>query len=91
MDFGTETGIFLAYACGLLLICFFGKLLLLPLKLIGKLILNSLIGGAVLMVLNGILGGIGIILPINAITAAVTGLLGIPGIIGIITYFTVFS
>lgn len=91
MGFGMEAGIFLAYACGILAICFFGKILLMPLKIIGKLLLNSLLGGIILLVLNAILENFGIILPINAITAAAAGLLGIPGIIGIIIYFALCS
>ena len=86
-----EAGIFLAYACGLLAVCFFGKILLIPLKVIGKILLNSLLGGIFLLIMNAVLGNFGIILPINAITAAVTGLLGVPGIIGIITYFVILS
>lgn len=91
MEFGMEAGIFLAYACGLLAVCFFGKILLIPLKVIGKILLNSLLGGIFLLIMNAVLGNFGIILPINAITAAVTGLLGVPGIIGIITYFVILS
>lgn len=91
MEFGMEAGIFLAYACGLLAVCFFGKILLIPLKVIGKILLNSLLGGIFLLIMNAVLGNFGIILPINAITAAVTGLLGAPGIIGIITYFVILS
>ena len=91
MEFGMEAGIFLAYACGLLAVCFFRKILLIPLKAIGKILLNSLLGGIFLLIMNAVLGNFGIILPINAITAAVTGLLGVPGIIGIITYFVILS
>ena len=91
MEFGMEAGIFLAYACGLLAVCYFGKILLIPLKAIGKILLNSLLGGIFLLIMNAVLGNFGIILPINAITAAVTGLLGVPGIIGIITYFVILS
>ena len=91
MEFGMEAGIFLAYACGLLAVCFFVKILLIPLKVIGKILLNSLLGGIFLLIMNAVLGNFGIILPINAITAAVTGLLGVPGIIGIITYFVILS
>lgn len=87
MDFRMEAGIFLAYACGILFVFFFGKLLLMPLKLIGKLLLNSLLGGIILLTLDAILENFGIFLPINAITAAAAGVLGIPGIIGIIIYF----
>lgn len=91
MDFGMEAGIFLAYACGLLAICFFGKLLLIPVKYLLKALVNSLLGGVILVVLNIILGKFGIILPINGITAAVTGLLGIPGMVGILIYFIALS
>jgi len=90
MDIGMEAGIFLAYAGGLMLVYFFGRFLLAPVKLIGKLLVSSLAGGLVLIVLNFIGSIAGISLPVNIITAAIAGLLGLPGIAGLIIYFNVF-
>ena len=41
MDFGMEAGIFLAYTAGLMLIYFFGKILIVPIKSLIKLLFNG--------------------------------------------------
>lgn len=87
MDFGVEVGIFLAYTAGLMIIYFFGRLFLVPIKIILKLLLNSVIGGVVLLLINLIGSGFGVSLPVNLITALVVGILGIPGTIGLLLYF----
>ena len=54
MSFGLEVGIFAAYAAGLFLIYILGKLLIVPLKWAGRLALNSLIGGALILLINAV-------------------------------------
>ena len=56
------------------------RMLLLPLKLILKLLLHSGSGFLCLWLLNTVSGFTGVYLPVNAITAAIAGFLGIPGI-----------
>lgn len=56
------------------------RLLLLPMKLIFKLLINSACGLVCLWMLNSISGFTGIIFPINAVTVLITGILGLPGI-----------
>ena len=56
------------------------RMLLLPLKLILKLIIHSASGFLCLWLLNTVSGFTGVYLPVNAITAAIAGFLGIPGI-----------
>ena len=56
------------------------RLLLLPMKLIFKLLINSACGFVCLWMLNTISGFTGIIFPINAVTVLITGILGLPGI-----------
>ena len=56
------------------------RMLLLPLKLIFKLVLHSASGFLCLWLLNTVSGFTGICLPVNAITVAIAGFLGIPGI-----------
>ena len=56
------------------------RMLLLPLKLILKLLLHSASGFLCLWLLNTVSGYTGVYLPVNAITAAIAGFLGIPGI-----------
>lgn len=87
MDFGMEAGIFLIYAACLLAIYFFGRLLLKPLKFILKLMANSVIGGMVLLIINGIGSSFGIFIPLNIVTAVVTGLAGLPGLAALLVYF----
>ena len=87
MDFNTEIGVFLAYACGLLMICFFGKLLLWPVKWSLKVVANSILGLCILICLNAITGIWGVMIPVNLITAVVTGMLGIPGVICLEIYY----
>lgn len=87
MDIGMEAGIFLAYTAGMLIIYFFGRLMLVPLKKIMKLLLNSIVGGVILILVNMAGAGIGIVIPVNVITAVIAGLLGIPGVAMMIIYF----
>lgn len=87
MDIGMEAGIFLAYTAGMLIIYFFERLMLVPLKKIMKLLLNSIVGGVILILVNMAGAGIGIVIPVNVITAVIAGLLGIPGVAMMIIYF----
>lgn len=70
-----------AYAVGLILLYIIGWLLVVPLKYLFKLLLNGIIGGAVLFVLNLLGKHIGFFININPITALITGFLGVPGIV----------
>ena len=49
---GTEIMVFLAYGLGIFIIFFFGRLLLLPLKFVGRLIANSLLGAGLIALIN---------------------------------------
>lgn len=87
MDFGMEASIFLAYTAGMLAIYFLGRFLIVPLKILVKLMINSIIGGIIMLIINFIGGGLGVFLPINIITALISGALGVPGILGLLIYF----
>ena len=56
------------------------RLLVLPMKLIFKLLINSGCGFMCLWLLNSISGFTGILFPINAVTVLTAGVLGLPGI-----------
>ena len=56
------------------------RMLLLPLRLITKLLLHSFFGFLCLWLLNSISVFTGIAFPINAVTALVAGIFGLPGI-----------
>ena len=71
----------IAYFVGVFLLYVIGRLMLIPLRVIFNLIVNAVIGGAMLLIAN-LIGGIwGIYIGINPITALVAGLLGIPGVV----------
>lgn len=56
------------------------RMLLMPFRLIFKLLLHSGCGFLCLWILNSISGFTGILLPMNAVTVAIAAVLGIPGI-----------
>ena len=59
----------------------FIKILLTPMKLIFKLLLNTGCGFICLFLLNLLSGITGIVFELNFITAAIVGFLGLPGIV----------
>lgn len=81
MDISLEIGILLAYAFGILVLYIIGYLFLVPIKILLKLVVNSIIGGILLLIINWLGGFIGFHLPVNLVSAICVGILGIPGII----------
>ena len=71
----------LSFCAGILVVFVICKILSTPLKVIGKLIVNALIGAVVLIVFNFIGGKFGFSIAVNPITALATGVLGAPGVI----------
>lgn len=78
---GTEMGVFLTFGGTLILIFLLGKALLIPLKMILRLLINSLVGAVLIIVINYIGMNFGIMIPINAVNSVTVGVLGVPGVI----------
>lgn len=57
------------------------KILSWPFKIIFKLLINIILGGLLLMVVNIFGAGFGLHIPFNTITALISGILGLPGVI----------
>jgi len=57
-----------------------------PIKLLWKIIINSAIGLVLLMVANYLAGYIDFNIPINIITVLIAGFLGIPGILLLVCF-----
>lgn len=57
------------------------KLLALPMKIIIKLVINGLVGGLVIFVVNLIGANFGFMIDLNWITALIVGFLGVPGVV----------
>ena len=75
-----EASLVIAFAVGLLVLCIVGKVISLPLKLLWKLIYNSIVGALMHCIVNFF--GLGS--DINFLKALVAGVFGIPGVLAII-------
>lgn len=84
-----DTNMLLIYVACIIGIFIFGKIFIVPIKIIAKLIINSILG-AILLYLINLIGGIwGLHIGINVVTTLVVGILGIPGAI-LLTILTIF-
>ena len=78
-----DTNIITYLAC----ICFifiFGRIFIMPLKKILKLVFNSVLGGITIYIINLIGGSFGFHIGLNFFTSIVIGLLGLPGVVCLI-------
>lgn len=63
-------------------ICFifiFGRIFIIPLKKIFKIIINSILGGITLYLINFVGGNFGFHIGLNILTSMLIGILGLPG------------
>ena len=74
-------GLIVAFVAGVLLLYLIAKIFVVPIKFIGKLLINAVIGGILLWILDYFGAYIGLRIPINPITALIAGALGVPGIL----------
>lgn len=61
-----------------------GKIFIVPLKWIIKLVFNSILGGIIILIINLIGGIFGFHIGLNIYTSLLVGILGIPGAIVLI-------
>lgn len=76
-----ETNTLLAFGLGILLVYLIGRAMLVPFKWIFKLLINAVMGGVVLWIVNFFGAYIDFHIPLNPVTALIVGFLGIPGTI----------
>ncbi|MBP2654075.1 MAG: sigmaK-factor processing regulatory protein BofA [Firmicutes bacterium] len=81
-----DLNVILAYLFGIVLIYLVGRIFLMPLKFIFRLVYNAIIGGIMLWVVNFIGVHFDFTIAINPITALVAGILGIPGVLLLILF-----
>ena len=81
---GAELGIILTYTAGIMLVFMISWIFFKPLKFVGKIILNSLIGALALIIFNYFGQYTGVHIGVNELTALIIGLLGIPGFIALL-------
>ena len=68
----------IAYLACVCILLIFGRLFILPIKVITRLLINSILGIILLYIINWIGAGVSFHIGINWITIAVVGLLGAP-------------
>ncbi|MDF2565894.1 MAG: pro-sigmaK processing inhibitor BofA [Massilibacillus sp.] len=85
-----DLSVIAAYVVGILAIYFIGKMFLMPVRLVWKLIYNGIIGGIMLWVVNFVGASFGFAIGINFVSALVAGFLGIPGVILLILFKVMF-
>lgn len=76
-----EVKMLLIYVACIIGIIIVGKVFIVPIKIIGKLIINSILGVVILYIINLVGALWQFHIGINVITALVVGILGIPGAI----------
>ena len=74
------------FLIGLLVLWILFKVFRWPLKVLGKLILNAIMGAITLILINLIGGFFNFTLPVTAFTSLMVGLLGVPGVAIIATW-----
>ena len=74
----------IAYIACIFFLFIFGKIFIVPIKTIFKLIINSILGGLTIFIIN-IIGSLwGFHIGLNLITSIFVGVLGVPGAIVIV-------
>jgi len=81
---GADIGIVLAYSAGIMLVFMVSWIFVKPLKFLGKMVLNSILGAVFLIIFNYFGQYFGLHIAVNEITALILGILGIPGFVAIL-------
>lgn len=76
-----DTNIIITYLACIVFLFIFGKIFMLPLMKILKLIINSILGAVLIYIINLIGSVFSFHIGLNFVTAILVGLLGIPGAI----------
>lgn len=80
MDFNN----IITYMACIFFLFIFGKIFIIPIKIIFKLIINSVLGGLTIFIINFIGSFFNFHIGLNLITSIFVGILGIPGAIVIV-------
>jgi inhibitor of the pro-sigma K processing machinery len=81
MGLGIDFQVVLFFALGLVLLYLTGWLLTAPLKILLRLVICGLLGGALLLLVNMIGSIFSVTIAINPLSALIAGYFGLPGII----------
>ncbi|HHU69154.1 MAG TPA: pro-sigmaK processing inhibitor BofA [Thermoanaerobacterales bacterium] len=78
---GLDIPVILAFAFGIIILYIVGRILFVPLKFVFRLLINGLVGGLLLWLINIVGEAFGFAIAINPVTALVAGILGVPGVV----------
>lgn len=79
-----DVGLILAYSAGIMIVFMISWIFVTPLKFLGRLILNSILGAVFLILFNLVAQYFNFYIGVNLVTAMMLGILGIPGFIAIL-------
>jgi inhibitor of the pro-sigma K processing machinery len=86
MEMSTEIGILLAYALGIFALYVVGYMFLVPIKILLRLVINSVAGAISILLINWIGAYWDVHISLNVLSAVVVGILGVPGAIFLAVY-----
>jgi len=86
MEMSTEIGILLAYALGIFALYVVGYMFLVPIKILLRLVINSVAGAISILLINWIGADWDIHISLNVLSAVIVGILGVPGAILLAVY-----
>lgn len=86
MEMSTEIGILLAYALGIFALYVIGYMFLVPLKILLRLVINSIAGAVAILGINWIGAFWGLHISLNILSAVIVGFLGVPGVLFLAGY-----
>lgn len=76
----------ISFLIGILMLYIIGTVLVIPVKIIFKLITNAIIGGVTLVLFNFLGDFFNINLEITPLSAILVGILGVPGVVILLLY-----
>ena len=79
-----DTSSIITYLACICFIFVFGRIFIVPIKKVLMLILNSLLGGLAIYIINLIGAGFNFHIGLNVFTSVLVGILGVPGVICIV-------
>jgi inhibitor of the pro-sigma K processing machinery len=89
MEMSTEIGILLAYALGIFALYVVGYMFLVPIKILLRLVINSVAGAISILVINWIGAYWDVHISLNVLSAVIVGILGVPGAILLAVYHAI--
>ena len=71
----------LTYLAGICFVFIFGRIFIVPIKKVLKLVINSVLGGISIFLINLVGANFGFHIGLNILTSILVGILGLPGVV----------